>query len=80
MTRADVIERFEAAAREMLALNDTYVACVSAALVDEQTDWSLPVQFRFVKRAEAGCLDIEIRSLSLVSVASSVSPQPEGDE
>jgi hypothetical protein len=66
--RADVWERFEAAAKELLEVEGTYVACVAAEVADDQQVWSMPVQYRFVKRDQAGLLDIEMRSLSLVGI------------
>jgi hypothetical protein len=46
--RADVHDRFRAAAAEMLAIEDTYLARVSKVLVDDQAgEWSGPVRMRF---------------------------------
>jgi len=58
MTRADVHERFLAAAREMLSVEGIYTVRVSKILVDEQGgEWSEPVRFRFHPRAD-GTLDV----------------------
>jgi hypothetical protein len=66
--RVDVLQRFEAAAEEMLVLQDTYVACVTRDAVESGGEWSLPVQMRFVRREQLGLIDIEVRELRLVGI------------
>jgi hypothetical protein len=63
--RADVHERLEAAAAEMLAVESIYVALVSEFFVEKMNgEWSPPVQHRITpSERHPGIVDLEFRKV-----------------
>jgi hypothetical protein len=61
--RLDLLERLEFLADELAREEALVLVPVSAQLVMEVEDWSVPVQMRFVERDEPGLFDLEVREV-----------------